>query len=85
MAARHFSIDGITVAMWSMLLAGVLAATGIEVSVKPLSGPEETGTLTALTNESVTLATPDGPKTFPIEEVLSVKPTSVPEKPATKS
>lgn len=57
--------------MWT-LVAGILALSAVDVTVKPLVGPEVVGQLTELTSDKVVIETAEGAKSFDRAELLTV-------------
>lgn len=58
--------------MCGILLFTLLSVPGIDVQAKSLAGPEVTGALVSLSADTLVLKTPQGEKSLPVRELLSV-------------
>lgn len=61
--------------MWYVLLSGMLAVSAADVEVQTLTGPEVSGQLVSLDETGLVVETQDGQKTFPLADLLAVRPT----------
>ena len=60
--------------MWTIAAAGLLSLAAVDVEVQPLSGDAWSGQLVAISDTTVTVGTPDGPKKLEFAELISVTP-----------